>query len=166
VVRYEAQGRGILQPLKIPKWKWEEIKMDFIVELRHTQARDFPGQPAIPIKENVRDMITQSEKTMTEPKVKSKKMGPTDAVKEEEKAEAEVEAELRPKKEEENHGKASPKDISDTHLISFPRQEKKPVVDEKFSRFVEVIRRMYVHILMLDAMQVLNYARYLKDVLN
>jgi hypothetical protein len=38
--------------------------------------------------------------------------------------------------------------------------------DEKFSHFMEVIRRMYVHILMLDAMQVLTYARYLKDVLN
>jgi hypothetical protein len=44
-------------------------------------------------------------------------MSPTDLVKEEEKAEAEVEAALRSKKEEENLGKASPKDISDTHLL-------------------------------------------------
>jgi hypothetical protein len=29
---------GLLQPLKIPKWKWEEIGMDFIVELPRTQA--------------------------------------------------------------------------------------------------------------------------------
>jgi hypothetical protein len=50
-------------------------------------------------------------------KVKSKKMSPTDLVEEEEIAEAEVEAELRSKKEEENIGKASPKDISDTHLL-------------------------------------------------
>jgi hypothetical protein len=40
------------------------------------------------------------------------------------------------------------------------------VEDEKFSHFVEVIRRMYIHIPMLDAMQVLTYARYLKDILN
>jgi hypothetical protein len=137
-----------------------------VAALPHPNGGDFPGQPAVPIKENVKVVITQSKKTMSEPKVKSKKMGPTNPVEEEEKADAEVEAEPRPEKEEETLGKTSPKDIGDTHLLPFPRQAKKLVEDEKFNRFVEVIRRMNVHIPMLDAMQVLTYARYLKDILN
>jgi hypothetical protein len=60
----------------------------------------------------------------------------------------------------------SPKDISDTHLLLFPHQAKKHVEDKKISCFMEVIRRLYVHILMLDAMQVLTHARYLMDILN
>jgi hypothetical protein len=55
---------------------------------------------------------------MVEPKAQSKKMTPIDLIEEEEKAEAEVEEEPMPKKEEENLGKASPKDISDTHPIN------------------------------------------------
>jgi hypothetical protein len=29
---------GLLQPLRIPKWKWDEIGMDFIVGLPRTRA--------------------------------------------------------------------------------------------------------------------------------
>jgi hypothetical protein len=137
-----------------------------VVAVPHPNGRDFPGQPAVPIKENVKAVITRSRKTMAEHKAKSKKMGPTDPVEEEGKAEAEVQEEPRPKKEEENLGKALPKDISDTHLLPFPHQAKKPVEDEKFIHFMEVIQRMYIHIPMLDAMQVPTYARYLKDILN
>jgi hypothetical protein len=109
----------------------------------------------------VKAVITRSTKTMAEPKAKLKKTGSTAPVEEEEKAEVKVEVEPRSKEEEGNLGKASPKDISDTHLLPFPRQMKKAMEDETFSRFVEVIRRMYVHIPMLDAMQVPTYARYL-----
>jgi hypothetical protein len=92
--------------------------------LPHLNGGDFPGQPAIPVKENVKVVITRSGKTMAEPKAKPKKTSPTDPVEEEEKAEAKVEAESRPEKEEENLGKALPKDISDTHMLLFPHQAK------------------------------------------
>jgi hypothetical protein len=55
--------------------------------------------------------------SLAEPKAKSKKISPTDLVKEEEKAEVEVVAESRSEKEEENLGKASPKDMSFTHRL-------------------------------------------------
>jgi hypothetical protein len=55
--------------------------------------------------------------SLAKPKAQSKKMSPTDLVEEEAKTEAEVEADPRSKKEEENIAKASPKDISDTHLL-------------------------------------------------
>jgi hypothetical protein len=94
--------------------------------LPHPNGGDFPGQPVVLVKENVKAVITRSWKTMAEPKLKSKKMSPTDLVEEEKKAEAEVEAEPRPEKEEENIGKASPKDISDTHLLPFPVKQRSP----------------------------------------
>jgi hypothetical protein len=132
----------------------ETQKAQLAAALPHPNGGDFPGQPVVPIKENVKAMITRPGKTMDEPKAKSKKMGPTNLGEEEEKAEAEVEAEPRPK------------DISDTHLLPLPHQSKEHVEDEKLSHFVEVIQRMYVHIPMLDAMRVPTYTWYLKDILN
>jgi hypothetical protein len=88
--------------------------------LLHPNGGGFPGQLAAPIRENVKAVITQSRKTMAEPKTKQKKTGSTAQVKEEEKAEAGVEAEPRSEEEEEKLWKASPKDISGTHMLPFP----------------------------------------------
>jgi hypothetical protein len=102
----------------------------------------------------VKAVITRSEKTTTEPKTSYKKTTPIELNEKGGEAEAKVEAEPRLENEGVNHGKASPKDVSDMHLLPFPHQTKKPVEDEKFSCFVDVIRKMYVNIPMLDAMQV------------
>jgi tRNA isopentenyl-2-thiomethyl-A-37 hydroxylase MiaE len=52
------------------------------------------------------------------------------------------------------------------HLLPFPYQIKKHVEDEKSSHFMDVIQMMYIHIPMLDAIQVPTYAKYLRDILN
>jgi hypothetical protein len=109
---------------------------------------EFPGQPATPVKEKVKVVITQSRNTTAEPKTSSKKTSPIELNEEGSEAEAEVEVEPSPEKE----GKASPKDVCDTYLFPIPDQMKKSVEDEMFSRFVDVIRKMYVNIPMLDTM--------------
>jgi hypothetical protein len=134
--------------------------------LPHPNDGDFPGQLSAPIKENVKIFITQSGKTSAKPKTKSKRAAPSIPTKKKDEVEDEVEAEPRPEKEGLDHGKASTKDDSDMYVLPFPRQVKKPMEDKKFSRFIEVILRLYVHIPMLDTMQVPIYAKYLKDRLN
>ncbi len=54
----------------------------------------------------------------------------------------------------------------DTRLLSFPQRMRKPSVDEQFARFVEVIQKIHINVLLLNAMQVPTYAHYLKDILN
>ena len=39
------------------------------------------------------------------------------------------------------------------------------MADEHFSKFVEVIKKLYGNIPLLDTMQVPTYAKYLKDIL-
>ena len=46
----------------------------------------------------------------------------------------------------------------DTTALPFTKRIRKPVADEQFGKFVEVIQKLYVNILLLDAMQVPTYA--------
>ena len=65
------------------------------------------------------------------------------------------------------HGRTGPHEYYDTNmLLPFPNKPRKPSIDEQFEKFVEVICRLYVHIPLLDAMQVPTYAKYLQDNLN
>jgi hypothetical protein len=65
--------------------------------LPHPNNGDFPGQPYVPLKENVNVVITQSWMTSIEPKTKSKRAAPTNSTKKEDEAKADVEVEPRPK---------------------------------------------------------------------
>jgi hypothetical protein len=49
-----------------------------VAALQHPNGGDFPCQLAVPTKKNVKAVITQSRKTIAEPKAKSRKMSPTD----------------------------------------------------------------------------------------
>jgi len=56
------------------------------------------------------------------------------------------------------------KDFHDTTLLPFP-QRRSTTTDERFSKFVNVILKLYVNIPLLDAMQVPTYAQYLRAIL-
>jgi len=43
---------------------------------------------------------------------------------------------------------------------------RKATKDEQFKNFVEVIQKLYIHVPLVDAMQVPTYATYLKDMIN
>jgi hypothetical protein len=57
-------------------------------------------------------------------------------------------------------------DFHDTTLLLFPRRNRKAKIEEQFGKFVEVIQKLYINILLLDAIQVPTYAKYLRDILN
>jgi hypothetical protein len=54
----------------------------------------------------------------------------------------------------------------DTNYIPFPRRIRRPQSDEQFSKFVEVIQKLYVNIPLLDTIQVPTYVKYIRDILN
>ena len=56
-------------------------------------------------------------------------------------------------------------DYHDTTTLPFPERIRKPVADEQFGKFFEVIKKLYVNIPLLDAMQVPMYAKYIKYML-
>jgi hypothetical protein len=49
--------------------------------------------------------------------------------------------------------------------LPFPEWIRKLVADEQFGNFIEIIKKLYVNIPLLDAMQVPTYAKYIKDIL-
>ncbi|WVZ76576.1 LOW QUALITY PROTEIN: hypothetical protein U9M48_024541, partial [Paspalum notatum var. saurae] len=74
--------------------------------------------------------------------------------------------ENRPGAEEKTAPETLQHEFYGTTVLHFPPRNKRAAVDEQYSKFVEVIKKLYVTIPLLDAMQVPTYAKYLKDILN
>ncbi|WVZ50244.1 hypothetical protein U9M48_001518 [Paspalum notatum var. saurae] len=122
-----------------------------------------PGQPEAPPKEHINAVTTRGGKATQDPP------SPSRAGKEQEKTpepEDKVADEETPGKEEKPASKRLPHEFYDTTVLLFPPRNKKSAADEQYSKFVEVIKKLYVNIPLLDVMQVPTYAKYLKDILN
>ncbi|WVZ48697.1 hypothetical protein U9M48_000116 [Paspalum notatum var. saurae] len=122
-----------------------------------------PGQPEAPPKEHINAVTTRGGKSTQDPP------SPSHASKAQEKtaeSEDKVGDEDTPGKEEKPASKHLPHEFYDTTVLPFPPRNKKAAADEQYSKFVEVIKKLYVNIPLLDAMQVPTYAKYLKDILN
>ena len=57
------------------------------------------------------------------------------------------------------------RDCNDTTALPFLERKRRPVANKQFGKFVEVIKKLYGNIPLLDTMQVPTYAKYLKDIL-
>lgn len=135
----------------------------------NTNAGKLPRQPEAPHKENVSAITTRSGKSTRDPSP------PKDAGTQREavtarnaKPTAEEEEGKEPSEaiqEETSEVPRASKEYYDTTALPFPERRRKPVADEQFGKFVEVIKKLYVNIPLLDAMQVPTYAKYLKDII-
>jgi hypothetical protein len=56
------------------------------------------------------------------------------------------------------------REYHDTTALPFSKWIRKPVADEQFGKFVMVIKKLYIDIPLLDAIQVPTYAKYIKDI--
>ena len=57
------------------------------------------------------------------------------------------------------------REYHDTTALPLTEQIRRPVADGQFNKFIKVIKKLYVNIPPLDAMQVPMYAKYIKDIL-
>jgi hypothetical protein len=76
----------------------------------------------------------------------------------------EIEQDVQPQDTLQDHEMRQ--NFHDTNYILFPYRIRRPQSDEQFSKFVEVIHKLYVNIPLLDAIQVPTYAKYIRDILN
>ena len=54
----------------------------------------------------------------------------------------------------------------DTTYLSFPTRRRKKAVDEKFTRFVEMVEKTQVSVPLMDVLHIPSYVKYIKDIIN
>ena len=124
----------------------------------NVNTEKLPGQLEVTPKENVSAVTTHGCKTTQEPPF------PQDAGKQRKTVTAshtEVEDEVQEEADDSNtpatqedpvEPPRTSRDYHDTTALPFPERIRKPVADEQFGKFVEVIKKLYVNIPLLDAM--------------
>jgi len=109
-----------------------------------------PGQPEPPLKEHINAVTTRDGRSTQDPphpRAAGKEQGKRAAPEEED----EVDREPPRVKEA---PKSAPHEFYDSTMLPFPQRQKKASVYDQFGKFVEVIKKLYVNIPLLDAMQV------------
>jgi hypothetical protein len=110
--------------------------------------------------EQVKGISTRGGKSTRDPPYSKEKQSTPVLVQVEEEEKNDVEEEVTPQEQELNQ------DFHDTTLLPFSHRKRKAKMDEQFGKFVEVIQKLYINILLLDAMQVSTYANYIRGILN
>ncbi|WVZ87880.1 hypothetical protein U9M48_034455 [Paspalum notatum var. saurae] len=128
------------------------------------------GQPEPPPKEHINAVMTRGGKSTQDPPHPSGASRTNHTGKEHEKT-TETEENDEPETstgaaKEKAPPKTLPHEFYDATVLPFPQRNKKAAADKQYSKFVEVIKKLYVNIPLRDAMQVPTYAKYLKDILN
>ena len=133
----------------------------------NANAGKLPEQPEITPKENVSALTTHGGKSTREPPfpqdagTRRKAVSASHANAEEEEQEKAVDSNTIAAQEGPVEPPRTSRDYHDTTALPFPERIRKPVADEQFSKFIEVIKKLYVNIPLLDAMQVPTYTKYI-----
>jgi len=120
-----------------------------------------PGQPEVPVKENVSAVTTRTGKSTRDP------LSPpiADTLQENEAEDKEEDEEPTAASKEREEAPKAPEVNRDPTFLPFPERKRRSTTDEQFDRFVEVIKKVHINIPLLDAMQVPTYTKYIKDIL-
>jgi hypothetical protein len=129
------------------------------------------GQPEVNPKESVNAVTTWTGKSTQDPPhpqdagTRWKTVTTRDAKAEDEVQEEAEESNTTATQGETEEVPRGSLEYHDTTALPFSERRRTLVLDEQFGKFVEVIKKLYVNIPLLDAMQVPTYAKYIKDIL-